>query len=120
MNPNYLWLTEAIELLSFLVLMPAIAIAIAYAAWQRKAAERQPEAVRDGVRRIRRHCLSAVGACEPDECRYQTMQYFLQLACLLSALLLFGVSMGCGFPVLLHFWRWHRATRLTDGKPTER
>ena|SRR2546429_1270067 len=79
MNPNYLWLTEAIELLSFLVLMPAIAIAIAYAAWQRKAAERQPEAVRDGVRRIRRHCLSAVGACEPDECRYQNHAIFLAI-----------------------------------------
>src|SRR5437660_2493944 len=43
MNPNYLWLTEAIELLSFLVLMQAIAIAIAYAAWRGKPQNASPK-----------------------------------------------------------------------------
>ena len=119
MNPNYLWLTEAIELLSFLVLMPAIAIAIAYAAWRGKPQNASPKqygtvCVASGV--TASLLLVLASRMNAD---IRTMQYFLQLACLLSALLLFGVSMGCGFPVLLHFWRWHRATRLTDGKPTE-
>jgi protein-S-isoprenylcysteine O-methyltransferase Ste14 len=120
MNPHYLWLTEAIELLTFFVLMPTIAIAIAYAAWRGKPQNASPKqygtvCVASGVT-----SSLLILFAKWINADVRTPQYFVQLACLLSALLLFGVSMGCGLPVLLHFWRWHRATRLTDGKPTER
>lgn len=36
MNPDYLWLTGAIQLLTFFVVGPVLAIAIAYAAWREK------------------------------------------------------------------------------------
>jgi hypothetical protein len=118
-NPNYLWLTEAIEVLTFFVLMPAIAIAIAYAAWRGKPQNVSPRqygtvCVASGVTASLVFVL--VKWMNAD---VRTAQYFLQLACLLLSLLLFGVSMGCGVPVLLHFWGWHKATRLTDGKRTE-
>jgi hypothetical protein len=43
MNPDYLWLTGAIELLTFFVAGPVLAIAIAYAAWRGKPKIFNPE-----------------------------------------------------------------------------
>ncbi|MGB9103778.1 MAG: hypothetical protein WCC59_03380, partial [Terriglobales bacterium] len=43
MNPDYLWLTGAMELLTFFVVGPALAIAIAYAAWRGKPQNFNPE-----------------------------------------------------------------------------
>lgn len=120
MNPDHLWLTEAIELLTFFVLMPAIAIAIAYAAWRRSPQNFSPKRYRTVcvASGVTASLLFVLAKWMNSDVR--TAQYFLQLACLLFALLLFGVSMGCGVPVLIHFWRWHKATRLTDGERTER
>lgn len=120
MNPEYLWLTESIELLAFFVLMPAIAIVIAYAAWHGKPQNVSPKlygtvCVASGVTASPLFLIAKWLNAD-----VRTAQYFLQFACLLLGLLLFGVCMGCGFPVLLHFWRWHKATRLSDGKPTGR
>ena len=41
----------------------------------------------------------------------RTPQYFLQLACALLSLLLFGVCVGYFFCVLLRIWHWHNSTR---------
>lgn len=49
----------------------------------------------------------------------RTAQYFLQLTCVLLSGLLFGVCMGCFFPVVLHVWRWHKTTRLADRQGLE-
>jgi hypothetical protein len=116
MNPEYLPVTEAIELLTFFVLMPAIALAIAYSAWRGKPRNVGPKryvavCAASGVAAF---LLLALAMWMHADVR--TGQYFLQLACLSLGLLLFGVCMGCGFPVLLHFWRWHKATRLTVNK----
>src|SRR3954451_5196807 len=43
MNPDYLWLTGALQLLTLFVVGPAIAIAIAHAAWRRKPQNFNPK-----------------------------------------------------------------------------
>jgi hypothetical protein len=42
----------------------------------REIAELQPWAIRDGVRRVRRHCFSAVRVRQVDECRCQNRAIF--------------------------------------------
>ena len=113
MNANYLRLTGAVQLLTLFVVGPVLAIAIAYAAWRGKQQNFTPE-------RYGMVCVAS-GATSLLLFRFakwmnadaRTAQYFLQLACVLLAGMLFGVSGGCGFSVLLRMWRWHRATRLT-------
>ena len=41
-----------------------------------------------------------------------SVQYFLQFACVLASLLLWGLFMECGFCEFLRIWRWHRRTAL--------
>ncbi len=111
MNPDYLWLTDALQLLTIFVVGPVIAIAIVYAAWRRPQ-DFNPQ-------RYGRLCVaSGVSACllwvlaKWINADVRTPQYFLQLTCVLLGGLLFGLAMGFVFPVLLHIWRWHIATRL--------
>jgi hypothetical protein len=120
MNPDYLWLTGALQLLTLFVVGPVISIAIAYAAWRRKPQNFNPQ--RYGLLCV----ASGVGAslllvlAKWINADVRTSQYFLQLACVLLGGLLLGVGMGCIFPVLLHVWRWHKTTRLAGHNQTER
>lgn len=120
MNPRYLWLTDAMQLLTVFVLGPIIAFVIAYAAWRGKPQNFGPQ--RYGIVCI----VSGVTAsllmvsAKWINADVRTPQYFLQFACVLLAGLLLGVGIGAFFPVLLHVWRWHRTTRLGDHSHTER
>jgi len=114
MNPDYLWLTGAAELLTFFVVGPILGIAIAYAAWQK-----QPQNFNPG--RYGRLCIVS-GAIAVSllvfakwlNADVRTARYFLQLASVLLSGLLFGACMGCGFSALLRVLRWHKATRLKE------
>lgn len=120
MNPEYLWLTGALQLLTIFVVGPVIAIAIAYVAWRRKPQNFKPQ--RYGVLCV----ASGVGAslllvlAKWINADVRTPKYFLQLSCVLLGGLLLGVGIGCFFPVLLHVWRWHKTTQLADHNQTER
>ena len=114
MNPDYLWLTGAIQLLIVFVGGPVVAIAIAYAAWREKLQNFTPQ-------RYGKLCVgSGVSAAllwvlaKWINADIRTPQYFLQLTCVLLGALLFGVAMGSFFPFLLHLLSWHKATRLTE------
>ena len=114
MNPDYLWLTGALQLVTFFVVGPALAIAIGYAAWREK-----PPNVSSGrygmvcvVSGVTASLLFVLAKWLNADVR--TPQYFLQLAFFLLSGLVFGVFMGTGFCVLLLMLRWHRATRLGD------
>jgi len=114
MNPQYLWLTDAVQLLTFFVVGPVLGIAIAYAAWRGKPQNTNPKryglvCVASGVTAS---LLFALAKWINADVR--TAHYFLQLACFLVSGLLFGVFMGSGCSVLLGLWRWHGSTRLTD------
>jgi hypothetical protein len=114
MNPHYLWLTEGLELLTFFVVAPALAIVVAYRAWRATATDHTPNPKRYGTQ-----CVVSGGAAlllfalaRWIDADVRTPQYFLQLTCVLLSLLSFGVCMGCFFSVLLDLWRWHNTTRL--------
>jgi hypothetical protein len=112
MNPQYLWLTDATELLTIFVVGPVLAIAIAYAAWRGKPKNFNPE--RYGIACIGSGVAAFLlfGLAKWMNADVRTAWYFLQLAFVLLGGLFFGVSMGCFFPVLLRVWRWHEATRV--------
>ena len=116
MNPDYLLLTGTLQLLTMFVIGPAIAIAIASAAWRGKPQNFNPErygafCVASGVA-----ALLLFGFAKWLNADFRTAQYFLQVACVLLAGLLFGVCMGCGFSVMLRMWRWHNTTRLPQSR----
>lgn len=115
MNPKYLWLTGAIQLLTLFVLGPIIAIVIAYAALKEKS--------QSSPRRYVIACAASgvtaallLGFAKWINADVRTPQYFVQLASVLVGGLLLGVGMGSLVPVLLHGWRWHKTTQLTDHK----
>ena len=114
MNPEYLWLTEAMVVLTFFVVGPVLAIAIAYAAWRGKPNNFNPE--RHGMMCVASGVAAflLLGLAKWMNADVRTALYFLQLGCGLLSGLLLGVCMGCGFPVLVGVWRWHKATRLKD------
>jgi hypothetical protein len=96
MNPHYLWLTGAMQLLTIFVVAPAIAMAIAFSAWREEPQKLNPE--RYGI-----VCVSSgvtasllLGFAKWMNADVRTAQYFLQLACVLVSGLLFGVCMGTG------------------------
>jgi hypothetical protein len=112
MNPHFLWLTEGLELLSFLVLGPVLAIVIAYRTWRKK--ESVSIAKRYGVRCAAFAALSLLlfAVAKWMNADVRTPQYFLQLTCVLLCFLSFGLAQGYFFSVLLDLWRWHNGTRL--------
>src|SRR5258706_6629422 len=118
MNPEYLWLTGALQLLTFFVVGPLLAIAVGYAAWRKPQSFNREQfgmvCVAAGVAAVLMFvCARRINA------DVRETQYFFQLACVLLGGLLFGVFMGCGGVVLLRLWLWHKATRLTDDNQTE-
>jgi hypothetical protein len=112
MNPDYLWLAGAIELLTFFFIGPVLAIAIAYASWRAKPQNVTPD--RYGIVCVVSGATAFVlfAFAKWLNADVRTAQYFLQLGCVLLSGLLFGVFSGCGFSILLRFWRWHNTTRL--------
>jgi len=120
MNPDYLWLTGAMQLLTFFVAGPVVAVVIAYAAWREKPRNFSPQ--RYGMVCAASGVIASLllGFAKWINADVRTPQDFLQLACVLVSGLLFGVFMGSGFSVFLCLWRWHKATRLKGDNQTER
>jgi hypothetical protein len=116
MNLHYLWLTEALELLTFFVIAPALGIIIAYRAWREREHRLNPK--RDGMRCVAfgGTALLLFGFAKWIDADVRTPQYFLQLTCMVLSFLSLGASTGCIFSVLLGSWRWHNATRLSKAK----
>jgi hypothetical protein len=119
MNPRYLWLTDAIQLLTFFVVGPVLAIAIAYTVWREKT-----QKFNSGRYVMLCVVFGVMGVLLFVFAKWlnadvRTPQYFLQLAAMLLSGLSFGVFMGGGFAALLGVLSWHNATRLRDDR-TER
>ena len=110
MNPHYHWLTEGLELITFFFIAPALSIVIAYKTWRERT---NPK--RYGVRCIAfgGAALVLFGFAKWLDADIRTPQYFLQLACVLLSLLLFGGCVGCFFSVLLRASHWHKSTRTS-------
>ena len=119
MNPDYLWFTGAIELLTFFVVGPVLAIAVAYTAWRKKPQDFN--AGRYGMLCVVSGAIAFLLFVFAKwlNADVRTPRYFLQLAAILLSGLLFGLFMGYGFSALLRVLRWHKATRLRDDQ-TER
>jgi hypothetical protein len=116
MNPEYLWLMDGIELATFFVGIPIVALALAYAGWRDKwqiytSGRSRVLAVASGVISF---VLFAVAKWMNSDVR--STEYFFQSACTLGSFLLFGAFIGTGSCELLRIWRWHRQTAL-KGRP---
>jgi hypothetical protein len=120
MNPKYLWLTDALQLLTFFIVGPVLAIAIGYGAWRRTP--QNFDLKRHGIVCVASGIAAFLlfGFAKWMNADVRTAQYFLQLACVLLSGLLFGVYMGYGFCVLVGLLRWHNKTRLTRDDETQR
>jgi len=110
MNPHYHWLTEGVELLSFFLFAPALAILIAYKGWRE----------RDNPKGYGMRCVASGGTAAVLFCvarwmdaDIRTPQYLVQWACVVLIVLLLGVCAGSFFAVLLGIWHWHKSTRTT-------
>ena len=111
MNPDYLLLAGMVQLLTVVVIGPAIAISIASAARRGKPQNFNPErygtlCVASGLA-----ALLLFGFAKWMNADVRSARYFLQVACVLLGGLSFGVCMGCGFSVLLRIWRWRKTNR---------
>jgi hypothetical protein len=115
MNPHYLWLTEGLELITFFVGVPMIALGIAYAAWRstpQSLISRRSRAI-GIVSGVTAFLLFGLARwIHPDP---RDLDYFLYLICVLAGLVLIGIFMGCGFCEMLRLWQWHRRTALKRG-----
>ncbi|HET7441845.1 MAG TPA: hypothetical protein VFJ47_11135 [Terriglobales bacterium] len=112
MNPDYLWFTGTIELVTLFVIAPLVSIVIAYAAWQGKPWNFNSG--RYGVVCVASVVIAVVMFVFAKwmNADVRTAAYLLQLTCFLLSFLLLGVGAGCVVPVLLRAWGWHKASRL--------
>jgi hypothetical protein len=110
MNPHYLWLIEVLELLTFYVLGPALAIVIVYRSWREP--EHAPTPKRHGIRCVAftMAFLLLLALAKWIDADPRTPQYLLQLTCVLVSFLSLGFAEGYFFSVLLDMWRWHKTT----------
>jgi len=94
MNPNYLRLTEGLELLTFFVFGPVLAIVIAYKSWRRNGIA--PDSKRYGTRCAVFAVLFVLlfMLAKWLNADVRTHQYFLQLTCVLLSILWFGLAQG--------------------------
>jgi hypothetical protein len=104
-NP-VIWLTDAIQILTFFVIGPVLAAAIAFSALRGILQNAMPE-------RFRVLCVASGATAflrfafaKWINADVRTPWYFLQVACVLFSGLRFGVFMGCGASVLLRSSRW--------------
>ena len=119
MNPDYLWLTGAIQLLTIFVVGPLVGSAIAYAAWRGKPQGFRAEHYVVAWIASGAAVLLLFGFAKHLNADVRTAQYFLQLSCVLLGGVLFGAFMGSGLAVVLHAWRWHKKTRAMNHNQTE-
>ena len=98
MNPDYLWLTGAMQLLTLFVVGPALAVAIAFAALRGKKIDPQRYGTVCVVSGVTAFLL--FGFAKWMNVDVRTAQYFVQLTCVLLSGLLFGVCVGCFVPVV--------------------
>ena len=112
MNPHFLWLTEGLELLTFIFIAPALAIVIAYRTWREKEQKSDPK--RYGARCVGFAVagLSLFAFAKWIDFDVRSPKYFLYLAGVLLSFLSFGICQGYFFSALLDLWRWHKTTRL--------
>jgi len=101
MDPRYLKIVDALVLLALFAGAPAISAVVGYAAWKGRPSGFDRE----------RYALSFVasGAAAMFLMMYaqrmadvRTAQYYLQLACFLLGVFLFGIAGGCVFGVFLY------------------
>ena len=117
MNPQFLWLVDAVLFLALFVCAPALGFVIAYAAWSGKPQTFDPERYGDDrvllvVFGVSAFVLLIFAKLLNADVR--TAWFLLQLACFMLGSLLFGVAMGCCCSVFMRVLRWHKATRLSD------
>ena len=113
MNPQNLWLTQALELVAFFVMPPAVAVSVVYRAW-RERTTLDPK--KYGMRCIASGATALVlfGFAKWLDADVRTPQYFLQLACVLLCFPLFGACVGYGFSVLLGALSSNNPSRLNS------
>ncbi|HKR32330.1 MAG TPA: hypothetical protein VJT08_17745, partial [Terriglobales bacterium] len=114
MNPDYMWIAETMELLSFFFVGPLLAISVAYLAWRGRPHSFGPKGytivcLASGVT-----ALLLLQLAKWINADVRTPQYFVQLASILLSGLLIGIFVGSGFSVLFKIWRWHKTTRLIE------
>lgn len=102
MNPDYLWVTGAMQLLTFFVVAPMLGIAVGYAAWQGKPQSFNRE--KYGIAGVASGttALLLFAYARHMNADVRSPQYFAQLACVLLSGLVFGVFMGCGIGVFAY------------------
>lgn len=112
MKPHHLWLTDAVQLLTFFLIGPAVGAVIAYKAWRER--EHSLNVKQNGMRCFTSGgaALLLIGLAKWIDADVRTPLYFLQLTCMLLGFLLLGASTGCGVSLFLGIWRWHKTTRL--------
>ncbi len=112
MNPDYLWVTEGLQLIAMLGVMPLLALAIGYVAWRGKS----PFFKSGRYRIIGLASLIAslllFGLAHWIDADVRSAEYFVELGVFVLSVVLFGVAIGCGFGEFLRMWRWHRRTKL--------
>jgi hypothetical protein len=102
------------QLLTFFVVAPILAIAIGYAAWKGNPPRFDLlAAAASGAA-----CVFLFSYAQGMQADVRTAQYFVQLVLVLLSGVIFGVFMGCGASVILRMWRWHQTTRLTNDNQT--
>ena len=119
MNPDYLPLVDALELLTVFGIGPLLACAIAYVAWSGKPPTFTARQWRLVCAASGALALLLFAFAKWLDADVRTPQFFLQLAAVLAFGLLWGVFMGAGAAVLLDVWRFHKRTRLSDSDPAE-
>ena len=109
MNPHHLWLTEGLELLAFFVFGPVLSIMIAYRTWRERESHKSY-----GKRCLAFAVVSVLlfAIAKSIDADVRTLQYFLQLTCVLLSFISFGMAQGYFISVLLSWWRWHNTTRM--------
>ncbi|MGA2752166.1 MAG: hypothetical protein ABSE53_00255 [Terracidiphilus sp.] len=121
MYPRYLSLMDALELLTFFVIAPALGIVVAYKVWREREHHLNAKkcALRcvafGGTALLLFASSNWIGAYVRTA---HSLLHFLQSACALLSFLSFGVCTGYFVFIPLSLWRRHKATRTAEVKGT--